>query len=129
MVTGRVGRYMSLLPGPFTAQRDSWGDPRVLACKHIRSVLDGLSLAPRFPPPPERYCPEWPADSVASITVTIRTRNGQAYTTTFHPDSVDVVFFTASAVDKFAISYYAHLFGAAYAAQLRNHILGGTTPP
>jgi hypothetical protein len=41
---------------------------------------------------------------------------------TYGPD-VDALFFTLSAIDKFALPYYARVYGVAYAARMRETYL------
>jgi len=60
-----------------------------------------------------------PIDSVRSIAFTIYKMNGQVFRRTFRPESLDAVFFTPDAVEKFVFPYYARVFGADTAAQMR----------
>jgi len=60
-----------------------------------------------------------PLNEIRSISFTVRKRDGRTFTQTFPPDSVDAVFFTPDAVEKFVFPYYARVFGPDSAAQMR----------
>lgn len=65
------------------------------------------------------------ADNIRDIVITINTRDGRAVTSTYAPNEVDAVFFTVSALDKFAFPYYARVYGVTAAAHLRAVFLRG----
>jgi len=60
---------------------------------------------------------------VASIRITTQMRDGSSNTVTLSPDSVDAVFLTLDALDKFLLPYYARVYGVTYAATIRAGIV------
>lgn len=60
-----------------------------------------------------------PLNEIRTISFTVRKMNGQVFTRTFRPESVDAVFFTPDAVEKFVFPYYRRVSGADTAAQMR----------
>ncbi len=66
-------------------------------------------------------------DSVESVTVTVRARNGRAYTSQMRPQEAGAVFFTMSAVDKLLIPYYERLYGLPETDRIRAAFLRALT--
>jgi hypothetical protein len=56
---------------------------------------------------------------VVSVRLELETPGGRR-TVTVNPDTVNALFFTQSAYDKFVTGYYARVYGAEYAAELRD---------
>lgn len=69
-----------------------------------------------------------PINEIESISFTIQKKIGGRFTRTFRPESVDAVFFTPDAVEKFVFPYYAGVLGADSAAQMRANYLGRAAP-
>lgn len=59
---------------------------------------------------------------VLDVTVIVRTRDA-SYRTVLQAQHADALFFTMSAIDKFVVPYYARVYDAAYAADLREQAL------
>jgi hypothetical protein len=76
--------------------------------------------------PPGKYCPlpVIPRGDIARVTITILKRDGTTVTENL-PLTADAVFFSLSAIDKFAMPYYARVLGAEPAAALRREIVRG----
>jgi hypothetical protein len=70
--------------------------------------------------------PRW---NVLSITVRLRTADGREQTVQYDPTSVDAVFLTTQAIDKFMVPYYTKLYGPEFADSLRNAMIGKVPPP
>lgn len=64
-----------------------------------------------------------PVESVDSVVVTIYGQRAAPIHRTFGGGDVDALFFTMSAIDKFAIPYYSRLYGPAVAARMRSDYL------
>jgi hypothetical protein len=103
--------------GPYQSIRDRDSSPRMFMCKHVNSALE-----------PRRYCPTPPGwenvamSDVDSIYITVRLKNGDRRQEVL-PKGTDAVFFTLSAVDKFALPYYAHAVGMEETVRMRQEIL------
>jgi hypothetical protein len=72
------------------------------------------------------YCPDRliiPLAEVVNVTITTRLRNGDSISVTVPAMSMDAVFFTLDALDKFAFPYYTRLVGVAEAARMRNAVV------
>lgn len=61
-----------------------------------------------------------PVENVDSIVVTIYGQRSVPIHRTFGGSDVDALFFTLSAIDKFAMPYYSRLYGPAVAARMRS---------
>ncbi|HXH63719.1 MAG TPA: hypothetical protein VNG95_06005 [Gemmatimonadales bacterium] len=61
-----------------------------------------------------------PVETVDSVVVTIYGQRAVPIHRTFGGGDVDALFFTLSAIDKFAIPYYSRLYGPAVAARMRS---------
>jgi hypothetical protein len=59
------------------------------------------------------------ASRVVAVQLTIKSPKGRLRTVNVNPDTVDALFFTMPAVDKFVIPYYSRTYGPDYAAALR----------
>ena len=70
--------------------------------------------------------PPW---EVLAVTVRVRTADGQDQTLQYDPKSVDAVFLTMQAVDKFLISYYKRRYGQRFADSVRSVVLVPPPPP
>jgi hypothetical protein len=66
---------------------------------------------------------------ILSVTVRFRTADGREQTVQYDPKSVDAVFLTRQAVDKFMIPYYTKLYGPAFADSLGREMMGKVPPP
>ena len=66
---------------------------------------------------------------VVSIAVRYRTTDGREHTVQYEPTSVDAVFLTPQAVDKFVVPYYTKLYGQAFADSIREATVGKVPPP
>jgi len=60
-----------------------------------------------------------PYANIHDITITLHAKEGASVERVLAPHDVDAVFFTLSAIDKFAMPYYTRLYGAQYAADMR----------
>jgi hypothetical protein len=99
VVMRRSSSLRPLLMGPYTKSRDEarLGSVFLPDCQH-----DGISLwGPRRCPPPFI-----PFRDIDNVSLTVRLRDGTVRTIPV-PTSVDAVFFSISALDKFVIPYYA----------------------
>ena len=77
-------------------------------------------------------CPEGPIaslDDVLNVTITARLRSGDSVTKTYPARSIDAVFFTLDAMDKFAFDYYARLVGITNAAKMRDSVVARLMEP
>jgi hypothetical protein len=81
--------------------------PRAM-CRPDRIGPDSSRVAP----------PSLPADSIASIQITVIKRGGQRVTYQV-PPSTDAIFFRLAALDKFAFPYYAKVLGLDSTAAMR----------
>ena len=63
-----------------------------------------------------------PMSDVLDVTVIVRTRDA-SYRTVLQAPHADALFFTLPAIDKFVVPYYARVYDAAYAADLREQAL------
>lgn len=72
-----------------------------------------------------------PLSQVKEVIITVVAFDSTLTTTThYDPDHADAFFFTQSAIDKFVLPYYQWVYGAEYAAYLRERSLrlfGGPT--
>jgi hypothetical protein len=106
--------------GPYQTERD----PGALLgwfskCVHLQSAMH------------ENYCPGAPVLPLAevdSVTLTVRLRNGTTRSIPV-PRGADAIFFTLSAVDKFAIPYYTRVSGLEEAALLRRRLVNALLAP
>ena len=114
-----VGRFT--LHGPLAATRDpiaSDGRQLVLKCQHYQSAMHA------------EICPPGPQidfGSVERMELTIRTRDGRTHILPLDPRA-DAIFLTLSAVEKFAMPYYAGVLGVESAAALRQRIITAARP-
>lgn len=100
--------------GPYKTTRDpgmlqSW----IARCVHYQS-----SMRPS-------YCDGRSAlslEDIDSVTITVRLKNGTSRVIPV-PAGADAVFFTLSAIDKFAIPYYTHVMGVEEAARMRQRLV------
>jgi hypothetical protein len=65
---------------------------------------------------------------VLSVTVRIRDAAGREQTLQYDPRTVDAVFLTMQAVDKFMMPYYTNLYGRPYADSVRRAVVEETPP-
>jgi len=80
---------------------------------------------------PDSWCPDTmlslnqsvPYASIKDITIIIHAKDGASVETVLPPGDVDAVFFTVSAIDKFAMPYYTRVYGAQFAAEMRSAYL------
>jgi hypothetical protein len=112
-VSGRVCFHVF---GPYLARPDSGGS-------HEMMFLSGPIHFPDSRYPFDSLGQAVPLDSVVSITVTTHLKKGPDIVRTYPAWAVDALFFTMPAVDKFVLPYYERLYGAAYAATLRQRSL------
>ncbi len=61
------------------------------------------------------------ADSITGMTLTINTTAGP-FTYPLDPDSVEAVFFSVAAIDRFVVPFYAKLVSPEYAKALRDSV-------
>jgi hypothetical protein len=59
---------------------------------------------------------------VLDVTVIVRT-SAASYRSVLQANHADALFFTMPAIDKFVVPYYARVYDAAYAADLREQAL------
>jgi len=104
--------------GPFQTDRDPGLNMGFLSkCVHLQSAMH------------EYYCPGSPIFSftdVENIALTIRMRDGTPHVIPV-PKGADAIFLTLSAVDKFAIPYYARVSGLGEAVRLRARLVDSLT--
>ena len=101
--------------GPFITPVDTGFDRQVFAvCTHTRRPYSQWMC------PPIR--PIIPLDSIRSIDLVVNAPGREPVRLTLSPDSVDLIFFTLSAFDRYLAAYYASAFGAEYAAMLRDSL-------
>jgi hypothetical protein len=62
-----------------------------------------------------------PGDQVVNVRVTTKSARGLR-TVDFNPTEVDALFLSMSAIDKFAVPYYAKVYGAEYARRMRQRL-------
>jgi hypothetical protein len=73
-------------------------------------------------------CGRWPdfspipGQAIAGIDLKLRLESGDSLDWQFSADSVDAIFFTMSAFDRFVAPYYARSYGPEYAAALRDSV-------
>lgn len=110
--------------GPFIAPPDSGLMTIVyyLACKGKRLDTSCPPIRDSVPMDTVGIRPT-SIDNVLSVTLTVRTKDGRSMSTTVPPEHAEAFFLTMSAVDKFLMPYYTQLFGAEYAAYLRQEYL------
>jgi hypothetical protein len=100
--------------GPYKSQQDPGGFVVIIGgCVHLRSAME----------PP--YCPQGPAlplGDVAEMAITARLANGTTRSFPLAKGS-DAVFFTLSAIDKFAMPYYTRILGVDAAAAMRRDVV------
>ncbi|HEU4452328.1 MAG TPA: hypothetical protein VFR81_04680, partial [Longimicrobium sp.] len=63
------------------------------------------------------------AEEVVEVTMTLRDEAGEERTIRLDGREHDALFWTASAIDKFAVPYYARTDGAEYAARMRRKVM------
>lgn len=103
--------------GPFVTPVDSGSVRQIFAvCIHRIRPYSNWSC------PPGGQQPPFPLDSVLSIQVTVNASNREPMQMTLSPDSVDLVFFTLSAFDKYLAPYYTSAYGAGFTAVLRDSL-------
>ncbi|HEU4453697.1 MAG TPA: hypothetical protein VFR81_11590, partial [Longimicrobium sp.] len=69
--------------------------------------------------------PEASAGEVVEVTMTLRDKAGVERTIRLDGREHDALFWTASAIDKFAVPYYARTDGAEFAAEMRRRAMQG----
>ena len=99
------------------ATRDS--ATRVAAVSGGRLEVSGPYQGPRAASP-------W---DILSVTVRFRTADGREHTVQYDPTSVDAVFLTTQAVDKFMVPYYTKLYGPEFADSIGREMTGKVPPP
>ena len=99
------------------ATRDS--ATRVAAVSAGRLEVSGPYEGPRAASP-------W---DILTVTVHFRTADGREQTVQYDPKSVDAVFLTSQAVDKFLVPYYTERYGREFADSIRGAIVGKVPPP
>jgi len=118
----------SYVYGPFVAPRD--GEQQlffIINCPN--AAVARMQPMPYGKHRPDSYCPPTdsafvvPIEEVQEIQLRILLRDGRIHVTTHSPSDLDAVFFTLSAVDKFAVPYYARLYGVDFAARMRAGLL------
>ena len=118
LTAGRVARDHpgSDAFGPYVAPLDAGGAQLMYAtrpCPHYDPTIFKCGIDSL---PGSAAAPSYEIDSMA---VTVYARDRAPVRTTFRGDSVDAVFFTLSAIDRFVVPFYTQLFGATYAAGVR----------
>jgi hypothetical protein len=108
---------------PRDPRSDSCGDEPVTECVHdgYRSVMDRLVLqvSPICPPDASVFR-GIRQRSIDSITVTLHVRGDSR---SLHlPGSIDAIFLTMPALDKFAFPYYSRIIGMDATSDLRRRI-------
>ena len=100
--------------GPYQTDRDPGLNMGFLSkCVHLQSAMH------------EYYCPGSPIFSFAdveSVELTVHMRDGTPHVIPV-PRGADAIFLTLSAVDKFAIPYYARVSGLGEAVRLRQRLV------
>ncbi|HEY3279952.1 MAG TPA: hypothetical protein VGJ83_05520 [Gemmatimonadales bacterium] len=86
-------------------------------------ISDSISLMS----PPLGYCgtETVPPSNVVSVTITTKLRDSTLTTVVYPGGTLDAVFFTLDAMDKFVFPYYTKLFGVAAAASMRAEMVQG----
>jgi hypothetical protein len=106
--------------GPYQTDRDPGLRASFFAkCIHLYSAMRG------------DYCPGTPLLALAdidSVALVIRMKNGVRHIIPV-PTEADAMFFTLSAIDKFAIPYYARVTGLAEAELLRRRLVDVLSRP
>jgi hypothetical protein len=64
-----------------------------------------------------------PLENVDSVIVTTKMRDGSSLSVSRSAATMDALFFTVDAMDRFVFSYYARVFGVEYAARLRQDVI------
>lgn len=101
--------------GPFVTPPDSGVVRQAFAvCMHTRRPYSQWMC----PPAGGRLA----LDSVISIQFTVNAVGREPMQLSISPDSVDVLFFTLSAFDKYLLPYYTSAYGPRYSATLRDSI-------
>ena len=99
--------------GPFVTPLD-FGQASVLApLRHVRPTIWMFDSLPET---------AWQEHDVDSVAITVYHHSRRTWHTVSRGLDVDAVFFTLAAIDKFAIPYYANLYGPAYADSLRRSV-------
>ena len=102
--------------GPYFAPPDSGNEMMLYALNPCPGLHE-----------PDSWCPDTtlalsqavPYANIKDITITIHAKEGPAVERVLAPREVDAVFFTLSAIDKFVMPYYARVYSAQYAADMR----------
>ena len=106
--------------GPFSTPSDSGTRTVLYAVDPCPGVHDSFSQCPDTTHPGTLAAVATvPQDEVDRIVVTIYGRRGDPLRRRFPGSSVDAVFFTLPAIDKFVMPYYTRLYGPDVAAQMR----------
>jgi hypothetical protein len=107
--------------GPFFTPPDSGTRTVLYAVDPCPGVHDSFSQCPDTTHPGTASAVATiPQEDVDSIVVTIYARRGPPLRRGFAGSSVDALFFTLPAIDKFVMPYYTRLYGPDLAAQMRS---------
>lgn len=101
--------------GPIRPPLDPPGGVNLITCVHDHYTS---AMHPK-------YCPAIravPFDSVAEIAITVHLINGDSFANRL-PRGTDAAFFTLSAVDKFAVPYYAKVLGVEPVVSMRQDLV------
>ena len=104
--------------GPFVAPRDPASLQMFRGCVHDGHTSYMLPLCPPLP--------FFLISDVASLTLTARLKDGTTHEMAMAP-SVDAIFLTLPAIDKFVVPYYARTIGFDSAAAMRARIAARLT--
>lgn len=105
--------------GPYFPPPDPFAHAVVHGCVHDGNTSNMFRLI--CPPAP------FPRGDIASMTLVTRLRNGDRHEMAVGP-SVDAIFLSLAAIDKFVIPYYARTNGIDSAAAMRAQIVRGLRP-
>jgi hypothetical protein len=96
--------------GPYVTPLDFGRASALVPMRHVRPTIWVFDSLPET---------AWQEQDVDSVAITVYHRSRRTWHTVSRGLEVDAVFFTLAAIDKFAMPYYANLYGPAYADSLR----------
>lgn len=106
--------------GPYQTDRDPGAQLGWFAkCVHYQSSMRPIICPGR---------PVLPFADVDTVTITVRMKDGSTQVIPV-PTGADAVFFTLSAIDKFAIPYYVRVMGLEEAARMRQRLVTALITP
>lgn len=111
-------RFPHNVAGPFPSRAAA---ERVRADSGATFAVFGPYLT--RPDPAPRSAPR-----VVAVRITVEQPGGRRRTFDVRPDSIDALFFTLSAVDKFMVPYYTRIYGTEYAHVLRETVMRQAPP-